>query len=87
MMKQFFCVNSRDSRATLYDFPSIRVYSWLESSQRRFSAFSEAETVGGLILLLAAIAALVLANSPLAKAYEQLWQIPLAIRIVDHSFR
>jgi hypothetical protein len=40
MTKQFFCLNSRDSRATLYDFPSIRVYSWLESSQRHFSAFS-----------------------------------------------
>jgi hypothetical protein len=33
-MKQFFCVNSRDLRATLYDFVSIRVYSRLESSQR-----------------------------------------------------
>jgi Na+/H+ antiporter 1 len=85
-MKQFFCVNSRDLRATLYDFVSIRVYSRLESSQR-FQRFSGTETVGRLILLLAAIAALVLANSPLAKAYEQLWQIPLAIRIIDHSFR
>jgi len=28
----------------------------------------------------------VLANSPLAKTYEELWQIPLTIRIVDHSF-
>ena len=32
-----------------------------------------------------AIAALVLANSPLAEVYEQLWQIPLTIGIVDHS--
>jgi Na+:H+ antiporter, NhaA family len=28
----------------------------------------------------------VLANSPLAKTYEQLWQIPFTIRIVNHSF-
>jgi Na+/H+ antiporter NhaA len=32
MAKRFFNVNSRDSQATLYDFVSIRVYSWLESS-------------------------------------------------------
>jgi Na+:H+ antiporter, NhaA family len=51
-----------------------------------FQRFFRTETVGGLILLLFAIGALLLANSPLAKTYEQLWQIPLTIRIVDHSF-
>jgi len=50
-----------------------------------FQRFFRTETVGGWILLLFAIAALVLANSPLAKAYEQLWEIPLTIGIVDHS--
>ena len=50
-----------------------------------FQRFFRTETVGGSILLLFAIAALVLANSPLAKVYEGFWQIPLTIGIVDHS--
>src|SRR5438132_5059366 len=50
-----------------------------------FQRFFRTQTVGGSILLLFAIAALVLANSPLAEVYEQLWQIPLTIGIVDHS--
>jgi len=54
--------------------------------QTTFQRFFRIETFGGSILLLFAIAALVLANSPLAKTYEELWQIPLTIRIVDHSF-
>jgi Na+:H+ antiporter, NhaA family len=50
-----------------------------------FQRFFRTETVGGSVLLLFAIAALVLANSPLAKAYEHFWQIPLTLGIVDHS--
>jgi NhaA family Na+:H+ antiporter len=50
-----------------------------------FQRFFRTETVGGLILLLFAFAALGLANSPLAKAYEHLWEIPLTVGIVDHS--
>jgi Na+:H+ antiporter, NhaA family len=50
-----------------------------------FQRFFRTETVGGSVLLLFAIAALVLANSPLAEAYERLWQIPLTVGIVDHA--
>jgi NhaA family Na+:H+ antiporter len=50
-----------------------------------FQRFFRTETVGGLILLLFGFAALALANSPLAEAYEHLWDIPLTIGIVDHS--
>jgi Na+:H+ antiporter, NhaA family len=50
-----------------------------------FQRFFRTETVGGLILLLVAFAALALANSPLAEAYAQLWQIPLTVGIIDHS--
>jgi NhaA family Na+:H+ antiporter len=50
-----------------------------------FQRFFRTETVGGLILLLFACSALALANSPLAEAYEHLWDIPLTIGIVDHS--
>jgi NhaA family Na+:H+ antiporter len=49
-----------------------------------FQRFFRTETVGGSILLLFGVAALVLANSPLAEAYERLWQIPLRLGIVDH---
>jgi NhaA family Na+:H+ antiporter len=53
--------------------------------QTIFQRFFRTETFGGSVLLLFAIAALVLANSPLATAYHHLWQIPLTIGIVDHS--
>jgi Na+:H+ antiporter, NhaA family len=51
-----------------------------------FQRFFRTETVGGSILLLLAIAALILANSPLAHAYESLWQIPIGLRIVEYPF-
>jgi NhaA family Na+:H+ antiporter len=50
-----------------------------------FQRFFRTETVGGSVLLLFGIAALALANSPLADAYEHLWQIPLTVGIVNHS--
>jgi len=50
-----------------------------------FQRFFRTETVGGSVLLLFGITALALANSPLAEAYEHLWQIPLTVGIVNHS--
>jgi Na+:H+ antiporter, NhaA family len=50
-----------------------------------FQRFFRTETVGGSVLLLFGIAALALANSPLAEAYEHLWQIPMTMGIVHHS--
>ncbi len=50
-----------------------------------FQRFFRTETVGGLVLLLFGFAALALANSPLAKAYEHLWDTSLTVGIVDHS--
>jgi NhaA family Na+:H+ antiporter len=50
-----------------------------------FQRFFRTETVGGSVLLLFAIAALVLANSPLAAVYDLLWRIPLTVGITDHS--
>jgi NhaA family Na+:H+ antiporter len=49
-----------------------------------FQRFFRTETVGGLILLLFGFAALALANSPLAEAYEHLWDVSLKVGIVDH---
>jgi len=50
-----------------------------------FQRFFRTEAAGGSVLLLFGIAALVLANSPLAEAYERLWQIQLTFGIGEHS--
>src|SRR5215470_2996482 len=50
-----------------------------------FQRFFRTETAGGSVLLLFGIAALALANSPLAEAYQRLWQIPVTIGIREHS--
>jgi len=50
-----------------------------------FQRFFRIEAIGGLVLLLFGLAALVIANSPFAKIYEHLWQIPITVGIVDHS--
>ena len=49
-----------------------------------FQRFFRTETAGGLVLLLFGIAALVLANSPLADAYERLWQVRLTFGSAEH---
>jgi Na+:H+ antiporter, NhaA family len=49
-----------------------------------FQRFFRTETVGGLVLLAFGLAALVIANSPLAETYNHVWEIPLTLGIVDH---
>src|SRR5262249_53114330 len=51
-----------------------------------FQRFFRTEAAGGSVLVLFGIGALALANSPLAEAYEHFWQMPLTVRIVEHSF-
>jgi NhaA family Na+:H+ antiporter len=53
--------------------------------QTIFQRFFRTETVGGLVLLFFGLAALIIANSPLAPAYEHLWEIPLKLGIVHHE--
>ena len=53
--------------------------------QTIFQRFFRTETVGGLVLLAFGLAALVIANSPLAKVYDHLWEIPVTFGIVDHQ--
>src|SRR4029450_537868 len=50
-----------------------------------FQRFFRTETAGGSVLLLFGIAALALANSPLADTYERLWQIRLTAGIGERS--
>src|SRR6059058_1909890 len=50
-----------------------------------FQRFFRTETVGGLVLLVFGLAALAVANSPLAETYNHVWEIPLTVGIVDHQ--
>jgi Na+:H+ antiporter, NhaA family len=50
-----------------------------------FQRFFRTETLGGIVLLGFGLAALVIANSPFAAAYEHLWEIPLTLGIVHHE--
>jgi Na+:H+ antiporter, NhaA family len=44
-----------------------------------FQRFFRTETLGGLVLLGFALAALAIANSPLSEAYNHCWEIPLTV--------
>ena len=50
-----------------------------------FQQFFRTETLGGIVLLAFGLAALGIANSPLAEAYDHLWEIPLSLGIVHHE--
>ena len=50
-----------------------------------FQHFFSTETAGGSVLLLFGIAALALANSPLAAAYADIWRTRLAVGLTDYS--
>src|SRR5213080_1221619 len=50
-----------------------------------FQHFFRTETIGGVVLLAFGLGALAIANSPLAQAYEHLWETPLTLGIVQHE--
>jgi NhaA family Na+:H+ antiporter len=50
-----------------------------------FQRFFRTETAGGSVLLLFGIAALALANSPLARPYAGIWRTSLTVGIADYS--
>jgi len=50
-----------------------------------FQRFFRTETVGGLVLLGFGVAALAIANSPLAAAYEHVWETRVTFGIVQHE--
>ncbi len=49
-------------------------------------AFLREEAAGGILLMLAAAVALVIANSPLAPAWDQLWHTQLGVVVGDRSW-
>src|SRR5262245_5695900 len=50
-----------------------------------FQRFFRTETFGGVVLLGFGLAALAIANSPLAEAYNHLWEISLTVGIAPHE--
>src|ERR1700745_1590449 len=50
-----------------------------------FQRFFRTETLGGLVLLAFGLAALAIANSPLAAAYNHLWETPLTLGIAPYE--
>src|SRR5262245_50680464 len=50
-----------------------------------FKRFFRTETLGGLVLLGFGLDAFAIVNSPLSKAYNHLWEVPLAIGIAPHE--
>ena len=49
-----------------------------------FQRFFRTETIGGLVLLGFGLAALAVANSPLAEVYHHVWDIPLTLSIAPY---
>ena len=54
-------------------------------SRAFFQRFFRTETLGGVVLLVCALVALVLANSPWAPLYHALWKFPIVIQTGTHA--
>src|SRR5262245_55987124 len=51
---------------------------------KSFQRFFRTEALGGLLLVLCGLTGLIIANSPLADAYHQLWTTTLVLGMPDH---
>ncbi|AZF06148.1 Na+/H+ antiporter NhaA [Pseudomonas sp. R5-89-07] len=56
-----------------------------EGALSALGRFSDIEAVSGIVLLLAAIVALIWANSPAADTYEHFWNTPVTLGLGDYS--
>lgn len=72
---------------------SPRHVTWLHSERRlpaRFVRpllrFTKVESAGGVVLLLAAVAALVWANAPFGETYDEFWSTPVSLTIGAFHF-
>lgn len=57
----------------------------IEGALSALERFSRIEAVSGIVLLLAAIVALIWANSPAADSYEHFWNTPVTLGLGDYS--
>ena len=51
--------------------------------QETIQSFLKKESASGILLMIATVVALIIANSPLATFYQDIWQLPVHLRIGD----
>lgn len=68
------------------DQPLPRAQAIAERAFSTLERFLHIEAFSGVVLLLAAAAALIWANSPLAQSYHALWHLPLSFSLGDFSY-
>jgi NhaA family Na+:H+ antiporter len=73
-----------DSRYSAEDLPRAQILA--QKSFARLQTFLHVEAVSGVVLLIAAVAALIWANSPFAQSYDAIWHLRLSIGIGDFAF-
>ncbi len=66
------------------DLPRAQILA--ERAFASLERFLHIEAVSGIVLLLAAVVALVWANSPLAESYHHLWHVPFSIGLGEFVF-
>ena len=66
------------------DLPRAQLFA--ERALATFERFLHIEAVSGIVLLVAATAALIWANSPLSASYQHLWHTPLSIGVGSYVF-
>ncbi|WP_234680925.1 Na+/H+ antiporter NhaA [Bradyrhizobium monzae] len=59
---------------------------FVERALNTFQRFLHVEAVSGVVLLVAAAAALLWANSPFAHSYHDIWNLPIALRLGEFAF-
>ena len=68
-------------------------HSWIASDRpiarylaRPVREFLDTEAAGGIVLLMATLAAIIWANSPVASSYERLWTTEFSLRVGHFGF-
>jgi NhaA family Na+:H+ antiporter len=75
------------------DRPSVAPETWeparrvAEKILAPLERFLHVEAASGIVLLVAAVVALIWANSPWASSYEALWHTPITVGVGSHVFR
>lgn len=59
---------------------------FIERALTTLQHFLHVEAVSGVVLLAAAAAALLWANSPYAHSYHDVWNLPIVLRLGEHAF-
>lgn len=59
---------------------------FIERALATLQRFLHVEAVSGVVLLAAAAAALLWANSPYAHSYHDVWNLPIVLRLGEHAF-